>query len=140
MSVCVSMCVCVNLDKLILFMYFLIFKLFLLYFSLPLIPLIPPFPYYYHTFVHIHESFFLLAPSFHLLTFHPLPTEQSACFLSMSLFLFCLVILFVHQIPHLSEILWYLSFSYWLISLSIMFSRSVHTVTKGKIFFSFMAK
>ena len=33
------------------------------------------------------------------------------------------------------EIIWYLSFSDWLISLNIMLSRSTHAVTKGKIFF-----
>ena len=34
----------------------------------------------------------------------------------------------------MSEILWYFSFSDWFISLSIMFSRSIHTVAKGKTF------
>ena len=57
--------------------------------------------------------------------------------LSMSLSFFCLLVQFVHSIPHMSEIIWYLPFSDWLISLSIMFSRSIHTVTKGKIFFFF---
>ena len=59
---------------------------------------------------------------------------------SMGLSLFCLLIQFVHYISHMSEIIWYLSFSDCLISLSIMFSRSVHTVAKGKIFFFFTAK
>ena len=35
----------------------------------------------------------------------------------------------------MSEILWSLSFSDWLISLSVMFSRSMHAVAKDKIFF-----
>ena len=35
---------------------------------------------------------------------------------------------------------WYLSFYNWLISLSIIFSRSIHAVTEGKIFFFYMAK
>ena len=38
----------------------------------------------------------------------------------------------------MSEIMWYLSFSDWLISLSIMISKTVHTVAKGKIFFFFL--
>ena len=46
-----------------------------------------------------------------------------------------LVVQFVHQIPNVNEIIWYLSFSDWLISLSIMFSRSIHTVTNGVIAF-----
>ena len=32
----------------------------------------------------------------------------------------------------MSEIIWYLSFSDWLISLSIMFCKSIHAVAKGK--------
>ena len=35
----------------------------------------------------------------------------------------------------MSEIMWYLSFSDWLISLSIIFSRAIHVVTKGKYFY-----
>ena len=35
----------------------------------------------------------------------------------------------------MSEIKWYLSFSDYLISLSIMFSRSIHAVAKGEISF-----
>ena len=57
----------------------------------------------------------------------------------MSLPLFCLLVQFIHSILHMSEIIWYLSFPDWLISLSIMFFRSLHTVAKGKIFF-FMAE
>ena len=36
-------------------------------------------------------------------------------------------------IPHISEMMWYLSFCVWLISLSIILSRSIHVVTNGKI-------
>ena len=36
----------------------------------------------------------------------------------------------------MNEIIWYFPFSDWLISLSIMFSRSIHAVAKGKHFFS----
>ena len=56
---------------------------------------------------------------------------------SMSLFLFCLSVYFVHQIPHTEKIIWYLSCSDWLISLSIIVSRSIHAVAKGKISFFF---
>ena len=51
-----------------------------------------------------------------------------------------LLVQFVHQIPHMSEIIWYLSFSDWLISLSIMLFRPIHAVTKGKVSFFFMAE
>ena len=60
--------------------------------------------------------------------------------LHLRLSLFCLLIQFVHQIPHMSGIIWYLSFSGWLIALSLIFSRSIHAVAKGKIFFFFKAK
>ena len=38
--------------------------------------------------------------------------------------LFCLLVDFVHYIPHISKIIWYLSFSDWLILLSIIISRT----------------
>ena len=53
-------------------------------------------------------------------------------FVSMSLVLFCSLICFVDKVPLIGEIIWYLSFSVWLISLSIMLSSSIHAVTKGR--------
>ena len=73
--------------------------------------------------------------------FHPVPPPPSLGQLSVSifcLFLFCSLVYFVHWIPHISEIIWWLSFSDWLISLSIIISRSIHSVTRVKSFF-FMA-
>ena len=46
--------------------------------------------------------------------------------------LFCSLVYFVHYIPLVSEIIWYLSFTKWLISLRIIVSSSIHAVTKGK--------
>ena len=77
---------------------------------------------------------FLLKPS----TPYPPPRAVSLLSLSTSLYSFCLLVPFVHQIPHISEIIGYLSFSDWFISLSIMFSRSIHAVIKGKFFFIFL--
>ena len=51
---------------------------------------------------------------------------------SMLLVLFCCLIYFVHQIPPTSEIIWYLSFTDWLISLSKISSSSIHAVAKGR--------
>ena len=56
----------------------------------------------------------------------------------MSLLLFCLLVYFVHLIPHRSAIIWSLSFHDRLISLSIVFSRSIHAVVKCKIPFLFL--
>ena len=67
---------------------------------------------------------------------HLLPTPLgllSVFFLiSMSLIIFCLLVCFVDYVPLIGEIMWYLSFTSWLISLSIMLSRSIHAVAKGR--------
>ena len=60
------------------------------------------------------------------------PPSPPACFLSMSLSLFFFLRQFVPKIPHMNETIWYLSFCEWPISLSIMFSKTIHAVTKGK--------
>ena len=82
----------------------------------------------------------------------PLPLPQpSVCspywwvssVLSPSLFLYyvcfpsLMFICFVSYIPHMSEVIWFLSFSDWLISLSIIPSSSIHVVANGKISFFF---
>ena len=80
-------------------------------------------------------SFFLIPPPP-----NPHPAKLSACPLSMSLSLFCLLIQFVHLMPHMSEIIWYLTFSDWLISLSIIFSRSIHAIAEGRVFLLYVAE
>ena len=50
---------------------------------------------------------------------------------SVSLVIFCLLFSFVDYVPVKGEIIWYLSLTAWLISLSIMFSSSIHAVAKG---------
>ena len=67
---------------------------------------------------------------------HPL-TAISLFHVSTPLFLFHSSVYFVHEIPHISDIKWYMSFSDWLISLSIIISRSIHAVPRGKISFFF---
>ena len=51
---------------------------------------------------------------------------------SMPLLLFCSLVYFIHLIPLISEILWYLSFTDWLISLSMIVSSSTHANAKGR--------
>ena len=113
---------------------FLIFKILIfIVFPLPFSLLTPRLrPHNHHTVVHVHECFFLLVQSLHPLNY---PFQLSSCSPFMSLSLFSLLVQFVYEIPHIGEIIWYFSFSDWLISLSIMFSRSIYTVTNGKIFF-----
>ena len=49
----------------------------------------------------------------------------------MSLVIFCLLFSFVDYVPGKGEIIWYLSLTAWLISLSIMHPSSLHAVAKG---------
>ena len=50
---------------------------------------------------------------------------------TMSLVIFCLLFSSVDYVPVKGEIIWYLSLTAWLISLSIMLSSSIHAVAKG---------
>ena len=62
-------------------------------------------------------------------------TAVSLIHVSMPLFLFCSPVYFVQLAPHVSEIIWYLSLTDWLISFSLIISRSTHVITKAKISF-----
>ena len=50
---------------------------------------------------------------------------------SMFLVVFCLLFSFVDYVAVKGEIIWYLSLTAWLISLSIMLSSFIHAVAKG---------
>ena len=50
---------------------------------------------------------------------------------SMSLVIFCLLFSSIAYVPVKGEIIWYLSLTAWLISLSIMLSSSIHAIAKG---------
>ena len=56
------------------------------------------------------------------------PITVSLFFISTSLVIFCLLACFVNQVPLIGEI----SFSSWLVSLSIMLFSSIHAVTMGR--------
>ena len=51
--------------------------------------------------------------------------------ISMSLVIFCLRFSFVDYVPIKGKIIWHLSLTTWLISLSIMLSSFIHAVAKG---------
>ena len=87
--------------------------------------------------VHFIPMIYLIVGSLYLLIAFPSGNHQFS--LSESLFLFCLFLCFVFQIPHKSEIIWYLLF-FSNISLSIIPPRSVCVAINGKISFFFMAK
>ena len=54
----------------------------------------------------------------------------SLFFISMPLFIFCFLLGFVDQVLLIGKIIWYFSFTVFLISLSIMLPRSIHGVAK----------
>ena len=56
----------------------------------------------------------------------------SLFFISMSLVIFWLLVCIVVYVPLIGEIMWYLSFTSWLISLSILLSSSIHAVAKAR--------
>ena len=60
------------------------------------------------------------------------PPLQSLLVLYSPLVLFCLFVCFVDQVPLIGEIIWYLSFITWLISLSIMLSSSIFCHENGQ--------
>ena len=59
------------------------------------------------------------------------------CMYLFDLFIY-FVFLFVFYIPYIHEIIEYFSYSIWLISLSIISSRSIHVITNGKMFHLFL--
>ena len=50
---------------------------------------------------------------------------------SISLVIFCFLFSSIYYVPVKGEIIWYLSLTTWLISLSIVLSSSIHAVAKG---------
>ena len=81
-------------------------------------------------FVHVSFIVIPVIPSSHC----PTPAHLAIVRLfltSMSLVIFCLLFSFVDYVPVKGEIIWYFSFTAWLISLSIMLSSSIHAVAKG---------
>ena len=67
----------------------------------------------------------------------PLPPHFSLAttsLLSLAVIGFCFVdriICAIFKIPQISDIIWYLSFSFWLTSLSIRICRSIHVAANG---------
>ena len=57
----------------------------------------------------------------------------SLFFIPMSLLIFCLLVCFVDYFPLIGDIMWFLSYTTCLISLSIILSGSIHAVVKGSI-------
>ena len=85
-----------------------------------------PYPWVIHTCSQTGPFLFpLLSTPCHLLA-------VSLFLVSMPLVLFYSFVCFVHQVPLTGEIIWYLSFTAWIILLSIMLFSSIHAVSKGR--------
>ena len=93
----------------------------------------------------LYPTPFWLCPCVHytcfLTTLTPLPplapstspvVTISLFLFSVSLVIFCLLACFVDYVPLIGEIIWYLSFTAWFVSLTIMLSSSIHAVAKGR--------
>lgn len=88
-----------------------------------------------------HLSPYSWTPFSHLCNTHPTPFllvpitlfSISTCLFLFGLFIYCGLYFFVFYIAQMSEIMCYLSLTTWVISLSIICSRSIHAVTSGKV-------
>ena len=94
------------------------------------LPLPPPLsPFVHVSFIVVPEN-----PSPHC-TLPPSLAIVRLFLISMSLVIFCLLFPFVDYAPVKGEIIWYLSLTTWLISLSIILFSSIPAVAKGISFF-----
>ena len=84
----------------------------------------------------VHVSFIAVPKNLPPIPPLSLPTSPmvtvSLFLISMSLVIFCLLFSSIAYVPVKGEIIWYLSLTTWLISLSIMLSSSIHAVAKGR--------
>ena len=87
----------------------------------------------YWSFPHLN-SLHLLVPNSQ--SIHPLLSSWQPQVCSLSVFF---VDRFIFQIPHVSDVIWYFSFSFWLPLLSMIISRFIHVAANGIISFFFMA-
>ena len=92
--------------------------------------IVPPFGVAHVSFIHVPDN---PSPPFPPLSPPTSPLATVSLFLiSMSLVIVCLLCCFVDYVPLTDEITWYLSFTTWLISLSIILCISIHAVTKDR--------
>ena len=92
-------------------------------------------------FIHNYILQFASADSKPKLLIHP-PTLGKLHSLCLWIYFYFVgkFICVIFYIPHISDIIWHLSFFSWLTSLSMMISRSIHVAENGIILFFFMAE
>ena len=94
--------------------------------------ILPSFGFVHESFIHVPWWTFTPSPRPPLSKAPAFLVAVSLFFISMYLVIFFLFVCFVNYVPLIGEIIWYLSFTTWLISLSIMLSRSIYAVVKGR--------
>ena len=125
-----------------LFLFSFFFKNLLLfnYSCMPFLPIPPPHPSWTHLPPPLHPPPWfgpcvLYSRSCNLLSSlsppHSPLTIVRLFLTSMSLVIFCFLFSSVDYAPVTGEIIWYLSLTVWLISLSIMLSSSIYAIAKG---------
>ena len=126
-------------------LFFLIFFQFLLLFNyscMPFLPFPPPTPAEPTSLPHPHHPPQFCPCVLHNSSCNPLfplspphsPLATARLFpTSMSLVVFCLLFSSIDYVPVKGEIIWYLSLTAWLISLSIMLSSSIHAVESSSL-------
>ena len=120
-----------------IYLFIYLFLLLFNYSCMPFLPITPPQPipppshastlslgFFHVSFIVVPENPSPVPP-------HSPLTIVRLFLISVSLVIFCLLFPSVDYVPVKGEIIWYLSLISWLISLSIMFSSSIHAVAKG---------
>ena len=108
--------------------------------------LLPPYPHPHLPPLNLPSLFLSICPFYMFfdgpspfIPYYPSPSSSlvtvSLFFILMSLVIFCLLVCFFDQVPLIGEIIWHVSFTSWLVSLSVMLSSSIHAVAKGRSFF-----
>ena len=116
------------------------FVLLFNYSFVPFLPIPPPQPSWTPSLPNLHPPPWFCPCVLYSSSYNPLsslspphsPLPIVRLFLtSMSLVIFCFLFSSTYYVPVKGEIIWYLSLTTWLISLSIMLCSSIHAVAKG---------
>ena len=90
-------------------------------------------------FIHYkYDNLHQLIPNSQSIPSHP-PSPLATTNLFSTWIYFYFIVKFVSvYIPHINDIIWYLSFSLWLTSLSMLISRSIYITANGVISFQWL--
>ena len=84
----------------------------------------------------LFSNLYLIILNPNLSLFHPLsPLVTISCLLCLWIFFINKFICVIFYVPHISDIIWYLFFSFWLTSLSMIISNCIYIAADGIISF-----